>query len=48
MILSVHLSSTPSNQHSDPNLPILKFEQAVCEELAKYYKKNKRYDEVLA
>ncbi|KAM9726879.1 F-box only protein 5 [Menidia menidia] len=38
------LSSTPSNQHSDPNLPILKFQQAVCEELAKDYKKNKRYD----
>ncbi|XP_072246438.1 F-box only protein 5 [Leuresthes tenuis] len=38
------LSSTPSNQHSDPKLPILKFELAVCEELAKYYKKNKRYD----
>ncbi|KAM4591654.1 F-box only protein 5 [Odontesthes bonariensis] len=38
------LSSTPSNPHSDPILPILKFEQAVCEELAKCYKKNKRYD----
>ncbi|GLD66448.1 F-box only protein 5 [Lates japonicus] len=37
-------SSTPSNHHSDPNLPILKFQQAVCEELAKSYRKNKRYD----
>lgn len=38
------LSSTPSNHHSDPNLPIVKFQQAVCEELAKSYRKNKRYD----
>ncbi|KAM6915884.1 F-box only protein 5 [Xenentodon cancila] len=38
------LSSTPSDQHADPNLPILRFEQVVCEELAKSYKKNKRYD----
>uniref|UniRef100_A0A8C9YD35 F-box protein 5 n=1 Tax=Sander lucioperca TaxID=283035 RepID=A0A8C9YD35_SANLU len=38
------LSSTPSDQHNDPNLPILNFQQAVCEELAKSYKKNKRYD----
>ncbi|KAI3363391.1 hypothetical protein L3Q82_012007 [Scortum barcoo] len=37
-------SSTPSNHHSDPNLPIVKFQQAVCEELAKSYRKNKRYD----
>ncbi|KAM8738148.1 F-box only protein 5 [Acanthopagrus schlegelii] len=36
------LSSTPSDRHN--NLPILKFQQAVCEELAKSYKKNKRYD----
>lgn len=36
------LSSTPSNHHNDPNLPILKFQRAVCEELAKSYKKNKR------
>lgn len=35
-------SSTPSNRHSDPNLPILKFQQAVCEELAKSYRKNKK------
>ncbi|XP_049926866.1 F-box only protein 5 [Epinephelus moara] len=38
------LSSTPSDHHSDPNLPILKFQQAVCDELAKSYQKNKRYD----
>lgn len=38
------LSSTPLNQHDDPNLPILKFQQAVCEELAKSYQKNKKYD----
>ncbi|XP_042358250.1 F-box only protein 5 [Plectropomus leopardus] len=38
------LSSTPSDHHSDPNLPILKFQRAVCEELAKGYRKNKRYD----
>ncbi|XP_019942734.2 F-box only protein 5 [Paralichthys olivaceus] len=38
------LSSTPSDSHSDPNLPILKFQRAVCEELAKSYRKNKRYD----
>ncbi|XP_008298248.1 F-box only protein 5 [Stegastes partitus] len=37
-------SSTPSDPHSDPNLPILKFQRAVCEELAKSYKKNKKYD----
>lgn len=36
------LSSTPSDHHSDPNLPLLKFQQAVCEELAKSYRKNKR------
>ncbi|MEQ2187844.1 hypothetical protein GOODEAATRI_008758 [Goodea atripinnis] len=38
------LSSTPTNQHILSNLPILKFQQTVCEELAKSYKKNKRYD----
>ncbi|XP_059215448.1 F-box only protein 5 [Centropristis striata] len=38
------MSSTPSNNHNDSNLPILKFQQAVCEELAKSYRKNKRYD----
>ncbi|XP_034754692.1 F-box only protein 5 [Etheostoma cragini] len=38
------LSSTPSDHHNDPNLPILNFQRAVCEELAKSYKKNKRYD----
>lgn len=35
------MSSTPADH---PNLPILKFEQAVCEELAKSFHKNKRYD----
>ncbi|XP_023132320.1 F-box only protein 5 [Amphiprion ocellaris] len=38
------LSSTPSDPHSDPNLPILMFQRAVCEELAKSYKKNNKYD----
>ncbi|KAK9541137.1 hypothetical protein VZT92_001205 [Zoarces viviparus] len=38
------LSSTPSDRHRDPNLPILNFQRAVCEELAKSYQKNKRYD----
>ncbi|CAK6960737.1 F-box only protein 5 [Scomber scombrus] len=38
------LSSTPSAQHDDHNLPLLKFQRAVCEELAKSYRKNKRYD----
>ncbi|KAM4607417.1 F-box only protein 5 [Polymixia lowei] len=38
------LSSTPTTRHSDPNLPILKFQQAVCEELAKGFQRNKRYD----
>ncbi|XP_076599821.1 F-box only protein 5 [Chaetodon auriga] len=37
------LSFTPCNHHN-VNLPILKFQQTVCEELAKSYKKNKRYD----
>ncbi|XP_023250168.1 F-box only protein 5 [Seriola lalandi dorsalis] len=37
-------ASTPSDHHNDPNLPILKFQRAVCEELAKSYQKNKRYD----
>ncbi|XP_032408309.1 F-box only protein 5 [Xiphophorus hellerii] len=44
--------STPVDHHgrstatlsSTPNLPILRFQQAVCEELTKSYKKNKRYD----
>lgn len=38
------LSSTPSDSHNDANLPILNFQRAVCEELAKSYQKNKRYD----
>ncbi|XP_029925770.1 F-box only protein 5 [Myripristis murdjan] len=37
--VSTHsLSSTPAN------LPILKYQQAVCEELAKSFERNKRYD----
>lgn len=36
------LSSTPSNQRSNPNLPILKFQQDVCKELARNFKKNKK------
>ncbi|XP_028983616.1 F-box only protein 5 [Betta splendens] len=38
------LSSTPADKHTDPNLPILNFQQDVCEELVKSYRKNKRYD----
>ncbi|XP_061693701.1 F-box only protein 5 [Syngnathoides biaculeatus] len=38
------LSSTPAEQHCEPNLPIRKFQQAVCQELSKSYSKNKRYD----
>ncbi|XP_041644832.1 F-box only protein 5 [Cheilinus undulatus] len=38
------LSSTPRDNYSDPNLPILKFQRAVCEKLSKSYQKNKRYD----
>ncbi|XP_034040787.1 F-box only protein 5 [Thalassophryne amazonica] len=37
-------SSTPSSHHDDSNLPMLKFEQIVCKELAKSFQKNKRYD----
>lgn len=36
------LSSTPSSHFTKTNLPILKFQEAVCEELAKSYQKNKR------
>lgn len=36
------LSSTPSSHFTKTNLPILKFQEAVCEELAKGYQKNKR------
>lgn len=36
------LSSTPSDQCTDPNLPILRFQQAVCDELSKSYRKNKK------
>lgn len=35
------LSSTPSD-HLKPTLPIVRFQKAVCEELAKCYQKNKR------
>ncbi|XP_054456507.1 F-box only protein 5 isoform X2 [Anoplopoma fimbria] len=38
------LSSTPADRHKDPNLPILMFQRAVCEELTKSYQRNKRYD----
>ncbi|XP_030011099.1 F-box only protein 5 [Sphaeramia orbicularis] len=38
------MSSTPSDSNNNPYLPILKFEQAVCEELAKSFQKTKRYD----
>ncbi|XP_034538211.1 F-box only protein 5 [Notolabrus celidotus] len=38
------LSSTPTHDHSDHSLPILKFQRDVCEKLAKSYHKNKRYD----
>lgn len=38
------LSSTPSDHHSNTNLPILNFQRVVCEELAKSFDKNKRYD----
>ncbi|KAF0027734.1 F-box only protein 5 [Scophthalmus maximus] len=38
------LSSTPADNHSDTNLPILKFQRAVCEKLAESYRKNKKYD----
>ncbi|XP_058506832.1 F-box only protein 5 [Solea solea] len=38
------LSSTPSDNHSDPNLPILKFQRDVCEKLTEGYRKNKRFD----
>ncbi|XP_028279367.1 F-box only protein 5 [Parambassis ranga] len=39
---SCSLSSTPYDHHSD--LPLLKFQQSVCEKLAESYRKNKRYD----
>ncbi|KAF7220249.1 F-box only protein 5 [Nothobranchius furzeri] len=41
---SVILSSTPCSQHSDSTLPILNFQQEVCDKLAKSFKKNKKYD----
>lgn len=36
------MSSTQSDHLCKSNLPILKFKEAVCEELAKSYRKNKR------
>lgn len=39
---SCSLSSTPYDHGSD--LPLLKFQQSVCEKLAESYQKNKRYD----
>ncbi|XP_049591890.1 F-box only protein 5 [Syngnathus scovelli] len=38
------LSSTPLDHYDSTNLPIVKFQQAACQELAKSYSKNKRYD----
>lgn len=40
--LTYSLSSTPAH-HADRNLPLLNFERAVCEKLAKNFRKNKRY-----
>lgn len=38
------LSSTPASHHDDPNLPILNFQRAVCEELAKSFQRTQRYE----
>ncbi|KAF6721449.1 F-box only protein 5 [Oryzias melastigma] len=38
------LSSTPASDRRGPNLPILKFQEAMCEELSKTFKKNKKFD----
>lgn len=38
------VSSIPSEDQDDPSLPILKFQRAVCDELAKSYQKSKRYE----
>ncbi|XP_033835525.1 F-box only protein 5 [Periophthalmus magnuspinnatus] len=39
------MSSTPADHHNNnPNLPVLRFKQAVCAELSKSFQKNKRYD----
>ncbi|XP_028323691.1 F-box only protein 5 [Gouania willdenowi] len=35
---------TPSHHHKHPYLPVLDFQHAVCEELAKSYQKNKKFD----
>lgn len=40
-------SSTPSDSHCNHNLPLLNFQRDVCEELAKSYQKNKRYDHII-
>lgn len=37
-------TSTPADHRNVPNLPILKFEHAVCKELAQSFQKNKKYD----
>ncbi|XP_077351689.1 F-box only protein 5 [Festucalex cinctus] len=42
--LNYSWSSTPCEQYDNSNLPIIKFEQSVCQELAKSYSLNKRYD----
>nr|XP_057914561.1 F-box only protein 5 [Doryrhamphus excisus] len=42
--LTYSLSSTPSEHRGNSNLPIIKFQQAVCEELHKSYQRTKRYD----
>ncbi|XP_029377402.1 F-box only protein 5 isoform X2 [Echeneis naucrates] len=36
--------STPSDDHRDAILPIVDFQKAVCQKLAKNYQKSKRYD----
>ncbi|KAM6956255.1 F-box only protein 5 [Aplochiton taeniatus] len=38
------ISSTPASLCSDPNLPILKFQRAVCKELAKSFQRSQTYD----
>lgn len=35
--------TSSNNRHPDPNLPIVAFQRAVCEELAKSFQKNKRW-----
>lgn len=38
------ISSTPASLRSDPNLPILKFQHAVCKELDKSFQRSQTYD----